>query len=459
MNTVRVAIDPDEYMRAEDYRARFDRLLHMANDLELLLIADALPSGSQELFWERIAERLRDQPNVFFAPINLEFARAIRRVGAKQPLILADPTDDPNVVYQFNPRYTDSREIWDRMSMAARRAPALADGLDPEFEVAGGECAAFPADPGEATRLLEAKLEWFDQQAISWTISSFTVGHLITDYWRFNGTKLDDGWTCGRPNEIRVGISMVVAAHLWRTDPLALFPVSSSRGGMVLARGGVASVYGPILADQSIEAREPLPVELGNVSVRITDSRGVARLAPLLYAGAGWSVANFIVPEECAAGPAKLAIVRKDGSTSAAHVLIGDIAPAILTASTDGRGAPIATATQTADGAEPVSFNAWTCEKGCRGLPIAAQPGISTELRLLGSGFRFARDKQHARAIAGGIEMPVISMGRASAPGNDQITVRVPDALADKGDVEFYFRVDGELSNVVRLRFEREARR
>jgi hypothetical protein len=177
----------------------------LANDLELRVIVDALPGRSQEVFWEQIATRLRDEPNVFFAPIHLEFARTIRRVGANQPLILADPTDDPNVLYQFNPRYAESREIWDWMSTAARRAPVLADGLDPEFEVAGGECAAFPADPGEATRVLEQKLEWFDQHAISWTISSFTVGCLITDFWRFNGTKLDDGSRriCGEPTRSR----------------------------------------------------------------------------------------------------------------------------------------------------------------------------------------------------------------------------------------------------------------
>jgi hypothetical protein len=155
----------------------------------------------------------------------------------------------------------------------------------------------------------------------------------------------------------------------------------------VLARGGVASAYGPILADQSIEAREPLPVELERFRAHYRFARR---------------------------GPARAAAIR--GRRVVIHELHG----------TGG-------------------VRRWTRRTGNR--------------RLIGSGFRFARDKQHARAIAGGIEMPIISIGRASAPGNNQITVRVPDALADRVYVEFYLRVDGELSNVVRLRFARDARR
>jgi 5,10-methylenetetrahydromethanopterin reductase len=37
----------------------------------------------------------------------------------------------------------------------------------------------------------------------------------------------------------------------------------------------------------------PLPTRLGNLSVRVTESRGLWRLAPLLYAAAGWAHVNF----------------------------------------------------------------------------------------------------------------------------------------------------------------------
>ena len=39
-----------------------------------------------------------------------------------------------------------------------------------------------------------------------------------------------------------------------------------------------------------------------------------ARLAPLLYAAAGWAHINFIVPAASAPGPAEVAVIRSDGT-------------------------------------------------------------------------------------------------------------------------------------------------
>jgi uncharacterized protein (TIGR03437 family) len=446
MNAVRLAIDPDEYLRSGPFRARADRLIHLANDLELLVIVEA--GGASEAFWTQIAGRLRREPGVLFAPIRSDFAAAIRRSGARQPLILAEGTGR-DAIRQFTPHYGGDTRVWEEMRSAARNVPVLVDGLDPQFDAAGGACAAFPSDPAEATGLLSRQLAFFDEHQISWTLSSFTAGHLITDYRALSGTKLDDGWACGKPAGIPVGLGLVLLSHLWRTSPLNLFAVSYSRGGMELARGALATLYGPTLADAAIAVRSPLPVKLGNISVRITDSRGVTRLAPLLYTGAGWSQVNFMVPEECAAGPARLAIVRGDGSIAETRIPIVDVAPALKTASADGRGAAIAMISQ--PGRDP--FPAWTCDGACRAVPIPLARGVSTTVRLMGSGFRFASDQSHARAAAGETELLVVSMGRAADPGNDQLTVRIPDELIGSGEVEFYFRVDGALSNVVRLNF------
>jgi len=448
MNAIRVALDPAEYVRSEEYRARADRLLHLANDLELLVVVEA--SSPDDAFWPRIATRFRDEPDVFFAPLHREFVAAIRNAGARQPVIVeGDPLPDPGAIYQVSPRYAGTQAVWDRMRAAAEKVPVLADGLDPELAMAGGECSAFPADPGAATKLVETKLAWLDQQQISSTLSSFTAGHLVTDYWGFNGTKLDDGWTCRQPTAVPAGLGIVLLSHLWRASPLGLFAVSQSRGGLELGRGAIATVYGPTLADEDLSARSPLPTELGNISVQITDSRDVVRLAPLLYTGAGWSFVNFIVPEECATGPAELAIVRKDGSTAKSRVQIRDVAPALLTAPSDGRGAAVAFVTQ--HGGTEKSVPAWTCEGGCRTLPIPFSRDGATTVQLLGSGFRFARDTKNIRAVANGIPVPVVSVAPAPVPGNDQLTIQLPDSLIGAGEVEFYFRVDGELSNVVLL--------
>src|SRR5260370_14106965 len=127
---------------------------------------------------------------------------------------------------------------------------------------------------------------------------------MLSEYSFFNWAKLDDGWTCGE-SPSRGGIAMTLVAHLWSGDPHGLFAVNHVNGGLVLARGGLAAAYGPILAERGMTAASgrPLPLVLGNVSVRGTDSRGVARIARLPYTGARWSDISFLGPASALLGP------------------------------------------------------------------------------------------------------------------------------------------------------------
>ena len=467
MNAVRIPINPTAYLASAAYRGRARRLVRLVNQLELLAIVEASEegAGAGRPFWSMLATDFRGNRNLFLACRSGDLVRDIRRAGAMQPVIVSAgdaaardiAASDPNVIYEVSPGYSAIQTDEDRRREfeSAARAPLIVDGLDPQLDQASGECAAFPRDPGEATRLIEANLTYFDRQGISWTLSSFTEGKLITDYRFLNGTKLDSGWICGRPDQPAAGIGLVLLSHLWAANPLGLFPVSQSRGGLVLARGGVATAYGPILADREMAARGlVLPWRLGNVSVRITDALGVPRFAPLLYTGAGWSFINFIVPEKCAKGPAEVAVVRDDGSVSSSRVLIGDLAPGLLTVPPDGRSAAVGEVTQHAAGKPEVWFATWQCRKAdCRTAPIALSPEVATTLRLTGTGFRHFGSHPVVEVTAGGISAPVVSIGPGSAPGTDQVTVRVPDTLAGRGETDLYMKVNGELSNVVRVNF------
>jgi hypothetical protein len=42
-------------------------------------------------------------------------------------------------------------------------------------------------------------------------------------------------------------------------------------------------------------------------------------------------------------------------------------------------------------------------------------------------------------------------MSRSTEPGNDQLTIRLPDALEGVGETDLYFTVNGQISNVVRI--------
>jgi uncharacterized protein (TIGR03437 family) len=250
---------------------------------------------------------------------------------------------------------------------------------------------------------------------------------------------------------------MILAAHLWSTDSHGLFVVNHVNGGMVLARGGLATAYGPILAEGEVTATpgKPLPLRLGNVSVRVTDSRGVAQLARLLYTGAGWSDITFLVPANSAVGPARVAVVRSDGSSSTAPVILADVAPGFLTASSDARGAVAGEVVQRwVDSGQTKTFATAECGSGgCRTVPIALSGGVITTVRLAGSGIRNAGPNAAIRVTVGRIVVPVLSFGVADTDdrGRDQVTIQLPLELRGAGETDLVMTVGSVLSNVVRI--------
>jgi uncharacterized protein (TIGR03437 family) len=410
-------------------------------------------------FWARCAGEFKSYPNVFFAPDAAPgLVDAIRSGGAEQPILIAGEfqVHDRNVIYQATPRYATTRtdeDRWRQFGFLSTRAPVLVNDVDPQLDRKSAECAAFPGDPGAATRLVQENLAYFDAHHISWVLSSFRPGKMLTEYRYFNWSKLDDGWTCGEAPS-RSGIAMILVAHLWSGDPHGLFAVNHVNGGLAIARGALATAYGPILAERELTAAgHPLPLRLGNVSVRVRDSRGIARRAPLLYTGAGWANITFVVPANSALGPAEVAVVRSDGSSSAARVIIADVAPGFFTASSDARGAVTGEVVQRGTGTgQTKTFAASECVRdGCRAVPIPLSDRVSTTLRLAGSGIRNAGPSAAIRVTVGGIAVPVLSFGPADDVGRDQVTIQLPAELRGAGETDLVMTVNGVLSNVVRI--------
>ena len=465
MNAVRLPVSPREYEDSSAYRARVREVVESANRFELLVIlaADSANPLSEEAlahFWERCAGDFKSYPNVFFALGHGEaLVDAVRAGGAEQPVLIAGEirAHDRNIIYEATPRYATTRtdeDRWRQFGFLSTRAPVLVNDLDPQLDRKSAECAAFPGDPGAATRLVQENLAYFDAHQISWVLSSFRPGKMLTEYRYYNWSKLDDGWTCGE-DPSRGGIAMILAAHLWSGDPHGLFVVNHVNGGMALARGGLASAYGPTLAEREMTAvaGRPLPLVLGNVSVRVRDSRGTARLARLQYAGAGWANISFVVPKSAALGPAEVAVVRSDGSVSAARVIIADVAPGFFTASGDARGAVMGEVVQQAAGSgQTKTFAASECAGYvCRAVPIELSGGLRTTVRLVGSGIRNAGPHAVIRVTVGGIGVPVVSFGAADDVGRDQVTIQLPAELRGAGESDLAMTVNGMLSNVVRI--------
>jgi uncharacterized protein (TIGR03437 family) len=459
MNAVRVAVDAREYQTNKSYRTRVQEIVHQVNQFELLAILEPASEGSTASFWLLCAADFKSSPNVFFAAPSEEDAHAIRSTGAAQPILVrtaATDLKDLNIIYEFSPSFATLEKDVAELTALSQRVPVLVNGLDPQLDRAGPPCSAFPEDPGAAAKLMEDLLTGFDEHSISWTISTLKPGKLIDNYRFYDWTKLDVGWTCGAAS--RAGIAMDVLSHLWDGSPHGVFTVNQPGGGLVIARGGNASAYGRILAAREAHADGwPLPVKLANISVRVTDSRGVARLAPLSWTGAGWANVNLIIPPDSSTGPAEVAVIRSDGSKTASRVIIADVAPAFWTGPADGRGPVIGQVVQSFPNGKIARLPAWTCSKdGCRAVPIPLTPRASTSVRLEGTGFRYASSIAAVQVIIDGVSVPVESFGPIPQTSRDQVTVKLPDQLIGRGEVDVRMIVDGALSNVARMNCGRQ---
>jgi uncharacterized protein (TIGR03437 family) len=461
MNAVRLPLDVSEGATPA-YLAELARVVRRANDLEMLVLLAARDPGAKE-FWHQCAAYFKDYPNVMFdassdpAGTMEDVVRTIRGAGARQPIIVSNWKDerlpDANLVYGMTGEYATSSTDAQRdarFGLLSRRVPVLASGWDLHLDDAAA-CAAIPQDPSEASALVENNLSYLDAHHISWMVSVFEPGKLIKDLSDHDATSLENGWTCGLDVHRYAGLGRVVQAHLRSSKERGLFVVSGA-GGLDLARGGFALAHGPIMAERDeVQTGAHPPAKLGGIAVHITDSAGVTRPAGMLWASAGWGQTNFVIPQDSALGPARMTIVRDDGSSTNANITIGETAPGFITGYSC-RGAVKGQATQTfADGhtaSSPIS----TCDGGpCRTLPVPMAAGIVTRVRLRASGIRNALPGAQFEVKVAGMRVPVISYGAEGDQGQDQVTIEIPQSLRGVGDTDLACRLNGRVSNVVRI--------
>jgi uncharacterized protein (TIGR03437 family) len=493
MNAVRLPLDVRDGASPE-YLAELSRVVRRANDLEMLVVLAArdpevkLPSAAVLDFWRHCAAYFKDYPNVMFDAFSdpdpsaipdahspegwrtwsgamQNVVQAIRGAGARQPVIASSWKDErlfegfttalpaPNVLYGVTGEYastsTDSQRDA-RFGFLAHRVPVLAVGWDLHLDDAAA-CAAIPQDPSEASALIENNLSYLDARHISWMVSTFEPGKLIKDLADHDATSLENGWTCGPAVHRYAGLGRVVQAHLRSSKERGLFVVSGA-GGLDLGRGGFALAYGPIMAERDeVQTGPHPPAKLGGIAVHITDSAGVTRAAGMLWASAGWGQTNFVIPKDSALGPARTTIVRDDGSSTSANITIVETAPGFITGYSC-RGAVKGQATQIfADGHtanSPIS----TCDGGpCRTLPVPMTVGSVTRIRLRASGIRNALPGAQLEVTVAGMRVPVVSYGAEGDQGQDQVTIEIPQSLRGVGDTDLACKLNGRVSNVVRI--------
>ncbi|MBI1761408.1 MAG: choice-of-anchor D domain-containing protein [Acidobacteria bacterium] len=221
-----------------------------------------------------------------------------------------------------------------------------------------------------------------------------------------------------------------------------------------LASESIIAAFGTGMATTTQSASSvPLPTTLAGTTVRVRDSVGVERLAPLFFVSA--NQINYQLPQGTAVGAATLTIASGDGTVSTGTMQIARIVPGLFAANANGQGVAAALALRVkTDGSQVYELVSSydTALQRYVPLPLTLGPaGEQLYLILFGTGARNFSSLSAASAKVGGTDTQVAFIGAVEGlVGLDQLNVGpLPRTLAGRGEVNISLQVDGQAANVV----------
>lgn len=221
------------------------------------------------------------------------------------------------------------------------------------------------------------------------------------------------------------------------------------------ATSAITSAFGSNLATATMVANTtPLPIQLAGTSVKVKDSAGTERFAPLFFVSP--TQINYQLPPGTATGLATIMMTSANGNSIIEQGIIFTTNPGLFTADASGAGLAAAVAFRVKAGGaqsyEPVArFD--SAQNGFVAMPIDLGPATDQVFLLLfGTGIRNNSTSLPVTARIGGVNAPV---GFAGAQGEfvglDQVNVQLPRGLAGRGEVEVVLTVDAQTANAVKI--------
>ncbi len=223
--------------------------------------------------------------------------------------------------------------------------------------------------------------------------------------------------------------------------------------GPATAAEAIVSGFGAELAGGlEVATQIPLPTELSGTSVRVTDSRGDARLASLFFGSGGQF--NYQIPRGTAPGIALVTVFSGSRVVATGRVFVQAAAPSVFAANADGAGVAAAVVLRiAADGSRTTENVFSSAAAGSRvAVPVAFGPaGERLFLLLFGTGIRGG---QQIQVLVDGVEVPVLGFAASGEfVGLDQVNVELLAELAGRGEVEIELIVDGISANKITMNF------
>jgi uncharacterized protein (TIGR03437 family) len=326
-----------------------------------------------------------------------------------------------------------------------------------------------PTNPPPALNSLNPRLVFAGGQAFTLTVngSNFNNNSVV----RLNGAERQTSFVSA--TQLRASIPAADIAQAGTAQITVFNPGGGASNALPLVIAGpvsnvsAASFFGNELSGEMIVAafganlatgvavanNLPLPTTLLGTTVRVVDGAGVERLAPLFFVAP--SQVNYLMPLGTAIGAATVVITSGDNKTSASTVSIAAIAPGLFSANANGSGVAAGSVLRVrGDGSqsfEPLSTSNPSGQQVAAPIDLGAQSD-QVFLVLYGTGFRGRGAMSAVSATIGGVNAEVLYAGaQGSLAGLDQANLRLPRALAGRGEVDVVLTVDGRVANTVKV--------
>lgn len=237
--------------------------------------------------------------------------------------------------------------------------------------------------------------------------------------------------------------------------PVATIVSAASYQLASLANESIGSVFGSGMALTTAAATgTPLPTNLENVSVFVTDSAGAEKPAPLFYVSP--TQINFQLPAGLVGGRGTVTVKLYNQIVASGLILIANTSPGLFSVNQTGEGLAAATVQRVAANGDvtflPVAQYDSSAQKFIP-LPINVQSGTDQVfLNLYGTGIQGRSEIANVKATVDGIDTPVLYAGsQGTFPGVDQVNVLLPSSLAGKKEVSVILTVDNQVANPVKI--------
>jgi len=219
-----------------------------------------------------------------------------------------------------------------------------------------------------------------------------------------------------------------------------------------IAAESIAAAFGGSLAAATASSpSNPPPTSLGGTQVRLRDSVGAERLAPLFYVSP--NQVNYQIAPGTVTGNTAVTIISADGAVSTGSMLVEPVAPGVFSMSANGQGVAAALALRFRNGVQSYEAIARFDPPQNQFAFVPIDLGPATDqvfLVLFGTGVRFRSSLSAVGYNIGGVTgSPLFAGAQNEFVGLDQINILLPRSLIGRGVVNVTLTVDGKMSNTV----------